>query len=78
MLTTLANDVCSAQYCDADGAWVPVAVKVLPYAAPEEVYVVEREISAMRAMKGKSHLVTLLSEDTCAVDGMAKKFVVMR
>ena len=70
---------CSAQYCDDDGSWVPVAVKVMPYAAPEEVNVVNREISAMKAMKGKSHpLVSVLSQDSHAVDGVPKKVVVMR
>ena len=70
---------CSAQYCDDDGSWTPVAVKVMPYASPEEVYVVNREISAMKAMEGKSHpLVSLLSEDSHAVDGVPKKVVVMR
>ena len=50
----------------------------MPYAAREEVYVVKREIAAMKAMKGKSHVVRLLSEDTHDVDGVTKKFVVMR
>ena len=70
---------CSAQYCDDDGSWIPVAVKVVPYAAPEEVDVVNREISAMKAMEGKSHpLVSLLPEDSHVVDGVPKKVVVMR
>ncbi|KAL3157150.1 hypothetical protein ABBQ38_001391 [Trebouxia sp. C0009 RCD-2024] len=67
-----------AQYCDPDGSWAPVAVKVLSYATPQEVYLVDREVAAMRAVQGKPHIVTLLSEDIYAVNGMHKMYVVMR
>ncbi|KAL3157152.1 Ribosomal protein S6 kinase alpha-5 [Trebouxia sp. C0009 RCD-2024] len=68
----------NAQYCDPDGSWAPVAVKVLSYATPQEVYLVDREVAAMKAVQGKPHLVTLLSEDIYAMDGTHKMYVVMR
>ena len=74
----LCRAVCSAQHRDAGGSWMPVAVKVMPYVAPEEVYQADREVATMKALQGKSHTVTLLSEDTFTVEGLQKKFVVMR
>ena len=69
---------CSAQYRDADGSWAPVAVKVLPYATAQEVYLVDREVAAMAAVQSKPSLDTLLSEHCYADDGLRQKYVVMR
>ena len=55
-----------------------MAVKVLAYTTAEEAYLVDREVAAMKAVQGKSNIVSLLSENSYAIDGVEKKFVVMR
>lgn len=63
---------------DAAGCWTPVAVKIMPYVCPEDVYQADREAATMRAVQGKPHAMTLLSEDTFNVKGGRKKVLTMR
>ena len=63
---------------DADGSWMPVAVKTLPYSSCLQKDQFRREYKAMQAIAGTSHTVTVLSEDTGKVNGKRQKFIAMR
>lgn len=69
---------CSRQTCNADGSWMPVAVRTLPYSLRWQKGQFKKEYKAMKAVAGTSHTVTVLSEDTGKVKGRSMKFIAMR
>lgn len=50
----------------------------MPYVRPKDVYQADREAATMRAVQGKPHAMTLLSEDTYNVEGGRNKVLAMR